>query len=204
MLDPTLMYPNLYHPIKIHKNKDLKGKAPHFTRTLHPPRYHFIDFGLAEHFPEGSHPLAEQIWGGDKTVPEFQNSAAPCDPFATDVYYIGNVVRRHLLDVSNFSICPTRRFNRFGQRYRGLDVIKSLIDTMVQDEPSERPLMADALAQLNRIVRSLSQSELRSRLPRREDSMVVMLWRLCAHTVRNARYVLKGIPPIPGKTSSND
>jgi hypothetical protein len=104
MFSPIKIFPQLYHPVKIHKSKDLTGRAKYSTRTLHPPRYHFIDLGLTGYYgsPQSSgEPIrVEQIWGGDKTVPEFQASSDRCDPFATDVYYIGNVVRVHMLQVS--------------------------------------------------------------------------------------------------------
>ncbi|EIN05722.1 hypothetical protein PUNSTDRAFT_137215 [Punctularia strigosozonata HHB-11173 SS5] len=126
MFDPREIFPRLYHPVKIHRNMELTGSAKYSTRTLHPPRYYFIDLGLTGYYGSPTHPpLVDQIWGGDKTVPEFQRSSNPCDPFATDVYYIGNVVRTRLL-----------------QRYKGLEFLESLVARMVDGAPQKRPLMS--------------------------------------------------------------
>lgn len=103
MFDPTGMFPDLYHPVKIHRNQQLTGAAKHATRTAKPPRYYLIDFGLAQAYDcSRGMPLADPILGGDKSVPEFRRSmGGPYNPFSTDVYYIGNVVRTRLLDVSS-------------------------------------------------------------------------------------------------------
>jgi hypothetical protein len=37
--------------------------------------------------------------GGDKTAPEHQNGDTPCNPFPTDVYYLGNLVRGYYMKV---------------------------------------------------------------------------------------------------------
>ena len=100
MMDPIPLYPNLYHPLKTLTARDLSGPAKHYTRTSHPTRYFLIDFGLSRKYnPDEGPPREYPIWGGDKTVPEFQHSDEACDPFPTDIYYVGNVVRTILLQV---------------------------------------------------------------------------------------------------------
>lgn len=91
------MFPKPYHPIEIERRRDWKGRAAYYTRTECPPRYLFIDFGLSIRYPDsddGPH-LELPIRGGDKTAPEHtgHNYLVPCDPFATDIYYLGNLIR---------------------------------------------------------------------------------------------------------------
>lgn len=102
MLDPGFLYPESFHPVEKNLNKDCSGFAKHFTRTRRPPKYYFIDFGISRQYsPTITHPKEVPIWGGDKEVPEFQNSNEPCDPFPTDVFYIGNAIRKDFILVGD-------------------------------------------------------------------------------------------------------
>lgn len=96
------MFPKPYHPVKIERRRDWKGRAPCYTRTECPPRYFFIDFGLSSGYPSADGPHLElPIRGGDKTAPEHTgaNYMIPCDPFATDIYYLGNLIRETFIHV---------------------------------------------------------------------------------------------------------
>lgn len=54
--------------------------------------------------PEDGPPREHPIVGGDKTVPEFQNwNGELLDPFPTDIYYIGNMIRTSILHVRALS-----------------------------------------------------------------------------------------------------
>lgn len=102
MLDPADLYPESFHPMATSLNKNYSGKAKHFTRTQRPPKYYFIDFGISRRYDSSViNPKEIPIWGGDKSVPEFQNSNEPQDPFATDVFYIGNAIRKDFILVSH-------------------------------------------------------------------------------------------------------
>ena len=68
MLDPSGMYPDGFHPIKINRTKDFKGKAPRYDRTQRPPRYHLIDFGLSRQYSSRD-ALDSPLYGGDKSAP---------------------------------------------------------------------------------------------------------------------------------------
>ena len=39
------------------------------------------------------------MWGGDRSVPEFQGNEGPHDPFPTDVYYVGNLFKTEFVDI---------------------------------------------------------------------------------------------------------
>ena len=106
MMDPRPIYPKMYHPQSTFANCDGEGSAPHTTRTWQPVKYYLIDFGLSRKFAEDDpSPREYPIWGGDKTVPEFQVSDDEMDPFPTDIYYLGNLIRRHFLLVTRNLIC---------------------------------------------------------------------------------------------------
>ena len=91
----------MFHPTRHDRTKDWKSTAKHSTRTAHPVRYYFIDFGLSRQYnPEDGPPRAIPIRGGDKSVPEFRDwNSEPLDPFPTDIYYLGNLLRVHVLKV---------------------------------------------------------------------------------------------------------
>jgi hypothetical protein len=97
MLDPSEMYPNGFHPRKIDRNRNLKGAAKAYTRTQRPPVYYFIDFGLSRQYISRD-VMDEPLRGGDKSAPEHR-SGLRCNPFHTDIYYIGNLVRREFMKV---------------------------------------------------------------------------------------------------------
>ena len=110
MMDPRPLYPNMFHPASPLSNRDFVGLAKHGTRTRHPVKYYWIDFGLSRKYEaDNLAPLEEVICGGDKTVPEFQTEVdgndlnfedpLPCNPFYTDISYIGNLIREDFLEV---------------------------------------------------------------------------------------------------------
>lgn len=104
MMDGQPLYPDGFHPVVTSRKRDYTGRAKHFTRTQRAPKYYLIDFGLSRRYPPDDHsPVAAPIMGGDKTVPEFQNyNGGSFDPFPTDVYYIGNMVREDFIMVCVF------------------------------------------------------------------------------------------------------
>lgn len=101
MFDPRLLYPQMFHPVLFDMRRDnIDWSAKYYSRTARPPKYYLIDFGLSRKYkPEDAPFLEYPILGGDKSVPEFRVSVDRQDPFPTDVYYIGNVIREHLMNV---------------------------------------------------------------------------------------------------------
>jgi serine/threonine protein kinase len=99
-----------WHPCNRRRMRDnFRLLAKHFSRTERPPKYYFIDFGISRRYgPEDKAPLELPIRGSDKTVPEFMdNINLPRNPFQT-IYYVGNLIREAVIDVSNepFSLAP--------------------------------------------------------------------------------------------------
>ena len=100
MMDGS-MYPYSWHPCRDYMKRDYSDDVFHFTRTQRPPKYYFIDFGISRrHSPDDKSPLEYPILGGDKSVPEFRKSSDKCNPYPTDVYYLGNMIRQDFIQVS--------------------------------------------------------------------------------------------------------
>lgn len=105
MMDAKDLHAEPYHPVERHMKRDFSGRVRHYTRTQRPPKYYLIDFGLSRQYdPREANPLEYPIFGGDKSVPEFQNNAdVPVNPFPTDVYYLGNLIREEFMDVGAYT-----------------------------------------------------------------------------------------------------
>ncbi len=97
MFDPSEMYPRGFHPIQKYRSRDFKCSAKQYTRIQRPPRYYLIDFGLSRQY-HSRNMLDVPLHGGDKSAPEHQ-SATRCNPFYTDIYYLGNLVRQEFIQV---------------------------------------------------------------------------------------------------------
>ncbi|KAA1478174.1 hypothetical protein DENSPDRAFT_921344 [Dentipellis sp. KUC8613] len=184
MMDPGNMYPKSFHPIKMNLNKNFHGKAPHTSRTDCPPRYYFIDFGLSDHFDpvDGPWPpLSVKSRGRDRTAPELNHSRDdPYNPFPTDVYYIGNLIRT----------C-------FIQRYRNFGFMNALVTKMTAEDPRHRPTIHEALLEFKTLSRSLSTICLRARLVCRGEFPIAGVWRIGRHILRSARWICSGRPALP-------
>ena len=101
MFDPQPMYPQMFHPRTPKKSLDYRGSSKHSTRTACPVRYYFIDFGLSRRYnPEDGPPREHPIRGADKSAPEFKNwNGELLDPFPTDIYYVGNMIKESIMQV---------------------------------------------------------------------------------------------------------
>ena len=98
MLDPLGMFPQSYHPARLDRSLNFKKRAKCYTRTERPPRYYLIDFGLSRRY-SSRNVLDEPLRGGDKSAPEHKNGARRCNPFHTDIFYLGNLVREYFMRV---------------------------------------------------------------------------------------------------------
>ncbi|KAH9850492.1 kinase-like domain-containing protein [Lenzites betulinus] len=146
MFDPRPMYPRMFHPSDTYRTRDWKGAAKHSTRTAHPVRYYFIDFGLSVKFNlDDGPPRAHPIRGGDKTAPEILHwNGELLDPFPTDIYYLGNMLRMHVL-----------------QEFRGTEFLNPLVKDMVREDPKERPTIDEVVERFNsQILPTLTRKQL--------------------------------------------
>ena len=103
MMDPTHLFPEGFHPVRFHRHPhNLRRAAPTRSRSDVPVKYYFIDFGISRKYDaDNTSPREWPIWGGDKTVPEFQESDDEQDPFPTDICYLGNMVREYFFEVGH-------------------------------------------------------------------------------------------------------
>lgn len=101
MVDPEPLYPEMFHPIATERSRDLRGHAHRTTRTRQPTRYYFADFGNSIRFKTEAERTAGPVLGvkSEMQAPEFRQSDVPCDPFLTDIYYLGNMLHRQVLQV---------------------------------------------------------------------------------------------------------
>ncbi|KAI0265921.1 kinase-like domain-containing protein [Gloeopeniophorella convolvens] len=179
MLDPTRMYPRGFHPVQINRSKDFKGRAMRYTRTATAPRYYLIDFGLSRQY--ASRDVMEMpLRGGDKTAPEHQTPGRQCNPFQTDIYYLGNLVHEEFI-----------------RKYLGFEFMEGLVERMTNEDPAKRPTIEEVLASFTRIRESMSASKLRSTITSIKDPALFTAFRHTRQAVRTAQYVILRKPAIP-------
>ncbi|KAI0044614.1 hypothetical protein FA95DRAFT_1583688 [Auriscalpium vulgare] len=180
MLDSSRMYPAGFHPNKIDRRRDFKGRAKHYTRTQIRPRYLYIDFGLSQRYGPEDTPLVLPARGGDKTAPEHNDYDTPHDPFPTDVYYLGNLVKERFMAV-----------------YRGFEFMDGLINDMTDPDPLKRPKMPEVVDRFKSTRAALSTWKLRARLAKHDEAVVACLWRSVGHYIRSVGYIVGGKAAIP-------
>jgi hypothetical protein len=95
MMDASPLSDVPFHPGEPDQRLDYTGDwKPTRRRTRAPVKYYIIDFGLSRRYEPAELPAREQeIRGADPSPPEFQTDEEFFDPFPTDIYYIGNMVR---------------------------------------------------------------------------------------------------------------
>ncbi|TEB29033.1 hypothetical protein FA13DRAFT_1815533 [Coprinellus micaceus] len=125
--------------------------------------YFFIDFGKSMQFMEDTTPTAWDLQSTDLTVPEFLSSgfatrASPLNPFAVDVYVLGNLIKRDLIE-------GNPDMSRAG--YRGLEFLTSLAQYMTNRDPMARPTITQARQYFEQIRGGLDKKTLRHPCQRR-------------------------------------
>jgi len=178
MFDPSAMYPEGYHPVQLNRSLNFQGKAKQYSRTERPPRYYLIDFGLSRRYSSRD-ALDQPLKGGDKSAPEHK-SREPCNPFRTDVYYLGNLVRVH-----------------FMMKYHGFGFMRELVDAMTDPNPAVRPTMEEVVEKFDRIRDSLSAVKLRSPTTPKKDPILFTVFRHARQLARTFLHVVHQRPAIP-------
>ncbi|TFY55493.1 hypothetical protein EVJ58_g8216 [Rhodofomes roseus] len=204
MMDAAAMYPELWHPAIPDYKYDYSGAAKHYSRTERPPKYYFIDFGLSRKYdPENNPPEELPILGGDKSVPEFQGGDydKPANPFRTDIYYLGNLIRTQFVNVRPLDLCHLRLRLICRQKYRGFEFMQTLVADMVQRDPAKRPTIAEVESRFDEAFRTLSKWKLRSRLVQKNEIILERAIYGIGHIFRTAKYVVKRLPPVPTPSS---
>ncbi|KAI0744020.1 hypothetical protein C8Q80DRAFT_1272622 [Daedaleopsis nitida] len=172
MMDSKPILPEMFHPqLPWRTLRDTSKDVRAHTRTARPVKYYFTDYGLSKRYgPHETDPLELPILGGDRTVPEFKRShRTRCNPYHTDVYCMGNLIRGDFL-----------------QMYKNFAFMEPLIGRMVQDEPGKRPTMVEVNAEFRDIVSKLSWWKLRERLVERRDTCFIDGLKACHHLFARA------------------
>jgi hypothetical protein len=193
------MYPESFHPADRNMRRDWKGPARHFNRIQRPPKYYLIDFGMSHSYPpEYGVPVDFPVQGGDKTAPELNNEDQPYNPFPTDVYYLGNWVREHFIQVHPYCIQRRKVFQYLiYQKYHGFDFMEKIVDEMTQTDPTKRPNMDQIMVQYESIMKSLGSWNVRSRVVRRDENPLFSLFRSVVHLRKQVLYAIQSLPAIP-------
>jgi hypothetical protein len=196
MLDPSGMYPKGFHPIQVNRRRDFRGRAKRFTRTSRPTRYYLIDFGLSRRY-NSRKALDQPIRGGDKSAPEHQRGNL-CNPFHTDIYYLGNLVRERFLKVrQNVQILVGYATYTMYQLYNGFEFMVGLVDAMTDEDPAERPTIETVISRFSYIRDSLSEFKLRSLITSKKDPSLVTAYRYARQVVRTVEYIILQKAAIP-------
>ena len=191
MFDPSEMYPQGFHPTQMDRRKDFKGRAKRYTRTQRPPRYYLIDFGLSRQYLS-RRALDLPLRGGDKSAPEHRN-ATRCNPFYTDIYYLGNLVRREFIKVrlAMWSIVACHKdtdVSRY-QKYHGFEFMQDLVDEMTNVDPAKRPLIEDVVVKFSQIRKSLSGFKLRSPLVSKQNPSLFTIFSRAKQAVLTLQHI---------------
>jgi len=192
--DPSGMYPNGFHPVQLNRSKDFKGRAKRYTRTQRPTRYYLVDFGLSCQY-DSRNSLDDPLPGGDNSAPE-QQLERPCNPFHTDIYDFGNVIRERFLEVSTEVLVSKVVYTVF-QVSKGFEFMIGLVDAMTDEGPEQRPVIEDVISRFSRIRNSLSGFKLRSPITPKQDPSLFTTLRYARQAVRTARYIISRNTAIP-------
>ncbi|KAJ7092004.1 hypothetical protein B0H15DRAFT_835013 [Mycena belliarum] len=193
MMDGAHLYPHGFHPYFQSKTPDYKQHPKHLTRTQAPVKYYLIDVGISIHFDPGDEHYALPIIGADRSVPEYQGDGpmSPTDPFATDVYLLGNLIRSQFIDGQydmKYYMHPGRE---------GFGFMRGLVTDMVKHNPAERPKIDEVVDRFDVIVKGLSTWKLRSRARGKEEYTILSIGRIFRHWYRRIGFMLRGVPALP-------
>jgi serine/threonine protein kinase len=117
LMDGSNLYKDGWHPMNPWQARDGGDLFLTRKRSEAEIKYYFIDFGLSTEFVPGQ---CERLVTGQKgriEAPE-QNSGLPYDPFKLDVYCLGNVYQKKIVDVRfhDFRCCLDLTYPRRSSR----------------------------------------------------------------------------------------
>ncbi|KAH9946933.1 kinase-like domain-containing protein [Amylocystis lapponica] len=153
MMDGRPLFPQGHHPVCLDISQDGVHMLSPLSRTDHPVRYYFIDFGISSQFQKGESSLVVGRKGRDKEVPEL-SSEIPYDAFKVDIFILGNLYKKELLE-----------------KYRGLEFLEPLVRVMTAQDPAKRPTAEAAFSLFEDIKGQLNIFFLRWRLRPRNETI---------------------------------
>ena len=147
------MYPRGFHPGA--PNLEYSGKYiayPRQRRDAPGVRYYLTDFGISSQFDENdTYRLVTGKDCLDKTLPELSYDD-PYDPFAVDIYLLGNVFKYAFVRVIVNNLISAVCSKDYFQEYKHVSFLEPLSIAMTQREPASRPTVADCFDILNDLV----------------------------------------------------
>ncbi|KZO95052.1 kinase-like protein [Calocera viscosa TUFC12733] len=119
------------------------------TRLQVPVKYYYIDFGSSVMFPSFEERALVLFNAAVWIPPEVQaNKDAPFDPFKADVFALGLTLLEEL---------------RFQYR-EGLGFLMPVLESMIADNPDERPTAREATVRFRTALASMSRRQMRKKL----------------------------------------
>ncbi|EJC99788.1 uncharacterized protein FOMMEDRAFT_112858 [Fomitiporia mediterranea MF3/22] len=189
MMDATTMYPKGFHPAaKLMDPSGVKPAPVRRRRDVSGVKYCFIDFGISTRFDPNVKEDERRVTGIDgldRDVPEL-SANIPYDPFAVDVFILGNVYRKSLLN-----------------KYVNLAFLTSLVDSMTSKYAEDRPSAAQALDQFHNILKSQSRILLRWRLKEKDAGFVTRIFQDIGSVTREGIFISRTIINLPLKLLHN-
>ncbi|KAJ7153518.1 hypothetical protein C8R43DRAFT_1002318 [Mycena crocata] len=186
MVESTPLFRYLPHPLEPEQRRDFSG-PPRITktRTQISVKYFIIDFNLSVRYTDAGPHLELSGWGGDKTVPEFQTQERS-DPFAVDVYCLGNAIRQYFTE--GWEVDPGKK---------GFGFMMALLEDMCRDDPKARPNMTEVVSRFETIRVALGELKLRSRVVSKKEHFTLGVFRSANHWVRQIVPICKRLPAMP-------
>ncbi|KAJ7637160.1 hypothetical protein FB45DRAFT_1056375 [Roridomyces roridus] len=174
--DPTNLFPDGLHPIAA-----LCGRRTRkLTRTQCWPRYYLSDLSLSRQYDPTSGKLPFEEFQGplDMATSPPEYDYVGCNPFPTDIYLLGDVLKRHFLFAQSTS--PSRSSSGI---YPPLRFLGPLVDEMTRMDPASRPTIDQVVQRFDELTSQLSWRHLRQpgqrcRWPARLAQRLRQLWRI--------------------------
>ncbi|KAF7311452.1 Protein kinase domain-containing protein [Mycena kentingensis (nom. inval.)] len=191
VLDPTKLFPYGFHPLFDYRDPRGVHPARHITRTECWPRYFLIDFGLSRRYdPTHGPPDEDIIYGADKPPPEHRQLVS-CNPFPTDIYFLGNLLKTDFL-------YRQARIEEEGSPCASLRFLEPLITAMTLPDPSERPTIGEVIVQFDELCSKLGEWHLRRQ---GQKHAFPSTW---IRFFRQVKRVVLRVPPVPPYTPRTD
>ncbi|KAI0076137.1 hypothetical protein K474DRAFT_1663403 [Panus rudis PR-1116 ss-1] len=190
-MDVSPLYDNDSRNDNIHVTDDHchnhKRKGKQHARTTHPVKYYLSDFSQSRSFDSGEAKprISDPFWSrlvANAAVPEFRSGGplASFDPFSTDVYLLGDLIRKNFLAV-----------------FRRLSFMWPLILAMCNEDPEARPTTDQFVRLYDDVLRKLPWYIPRKRLCDRLEKLHTTVVEEVKHVVRSAWWIARGYPALP-------
>ncbi|KZT52438.1 hypothetical protein CALCODRAFT_475940 [Calocera cornea HHB12733] len=149
LMDPRPIFPDGFHGAftlnPYHRMPETRLRR--FTRIQAPVKYYYIDFGSSSMFSSYEERKPVRLTAAAYLPPEFfANKNAPLDPFKQDVFALGMTLIGHI-------------------RHRpGLHFTLTAFEGMIDNNPDDRPTIAQVKTSFVRLLRSVKPRQMRGRI----------------------------------------